>query len=505
MQVTETLAEGLKREFKIVLSAAEIEEKMKTRLEEVGRSVRVPGFRPGKIPPHILKQRFGPAVMGEVLEKSVNESSQEALAERDLKPALQPKIEVTAFDEGKDLEYNLSLELMPEITPMEFSDVELERIKVEIPDDEVEQAIERLANQQRQTAPLETERKTQSGDVVVIDFKGSVDGESLPGMAGEDHHLELGTNAFIAGFEEQLTDLDKGAEKTVTVNFPDDFANEKLAGREAVFEVTVKDILQTVPTEINDELAKTFGADDLASLRARVRESLAGEYDKLSHGKLKRELLDKLAEAHDFEVPEGMIDIEFDAIWQQVEADRQAGRSDPDDEGKDEETLKTEYRDIAVRRVRLGLLLAEIGQKNGIEVDNEELQRALFEEAQRHPGHQQEVIKFYQDNPASLANLRGPIFEDKVIDFIVDLAKVSERALSPEELQKVLEAESESEAADKAEKPKKPAAKKTAAKKSAAKKTAAKKPAAKKAAAKKAPAKKAASKKPAADAEDSTS
>lgn len=441
MQVNETLNEGLKREFTVTLAAAEIEDKVQARLAEVAKTAQIPGFRPGKVPTSVLKQRYGDAVLGEVLQQAVNDASQQAISERGLTPAMQPQIEVTKFEKGEDLEYKLTVELMPEITPMDFSTLELERIKVEVPDKEVDQALERLAQNQRKTKPLESERPAESGDVVVIDFKGTVDGEAFPGMEGEDHHLELGSSQFIAGFEDQLAGAAKGEQRTVTVTFPEGYANDQLSGKEAVFEVTVKDVLETEPTPIDDEMAKNYGAEDLADLRAKVAEQLGQEFENLSRAKVKRELLDKLAENHDFAVPPGMVEQEFEAIWKQVEADRQAGRSDPDDEGKDEETLKQEYRTIAERRVRLGLLLSDVGRKNEIEVTQDELNRALFQEAQRYPGREREVIEFFQKNPEAISNLRGPIFEDKTVDFILQLAKVEERKLTPDELQKELEAE----------------------------------------------------------------
>ncbi len=441
MQVNETLNEGLKREYTVTLAAAEIEEKVQARLAEVAKTAQIPGFRPGKVPASVLKQRYGDAVLGEVLQQAVNDASQQAMSERGLTPASQPQIEVTKFDKGEDLEYTLKIELMPEITPMDFSTLELERIKVEVPAEEVDKALERLAQNQRSTKPLESERPAESGDVLVIDFKGTVDGEAFPGMEAEDHHLELGSNQFVGGFEDQLVGVNKGEQRSVTVTFPEGYANDQLSNKEAVFEVTVKDILATEPTPIDDEMAKNFGAENLDDLRGKVAEQLGQEFENLARAKVKRELLDKLAENHDFEVPPGMVEQEFQAIWQQVEADREAGRSDPDDEGKDDETLQAEYRKIAERRVRLGLLLSDVGQKNGIEVTQDELNRGLFQEAQRYPGREREVIEFFQKNPEAINNLRGPIFEDKTVDFILELAKVNERKLSPDELQKELEAE----------------------------------------------------------------
>ncbi|MEO3430024.1 trigger factor [Pelagibius sp. CAU 1746] len=464
MQVTEVNSEGLKRDFKVVIEAKEINEKVENRLREISARVKVPGFRPGKAPIKLLKQRYGPSVMGEVLERAVTDSSAQAINERGLRPAVQPKIEIDSFEDGKDLEYSMAVELLPEFEPMDFSKIELERVKIVVPEEEVTSALDRLAASRKESKPLETARPSQSGDVVVIDFKGTVHGEALPGMAGEDHHLELGSNTFIAGFEDQLIGAAVGEERTVNVTFPEGYGNEKLSGQPAVFECTVKEIRESVPAELNDELATSMGAESLDDLKEKVKERLAQDYDGLSRMRMKREILDQLAENHDFAVPESMVDLEFDAIWRQVEHDREHGRVDPDDEGKDDEEMKAEYRDIAERRVRLGLLLSEVGRLNQIEVAQDEVNRALFQEAQRHPGQEQQVLEFYRNNPEALAQLRAPLFEDKVIDFIIDLAKVNEREVTPDQLRE----EEEKAAAEASEKPKK-AAKKKPAKKAASK------------------------------------
>jgi len=459
MQVTEVNSDGLKRDFKVVIEAKEISDKVETRLREISVRVKIPGFRPGKAPIKLLKQRYGPSVMGEVLERAVTDSSAQALNERGLRPAVQPKIEIDSFEEGEDLEYSMAIELLPEIAPMDFSKLKLERLKIAVPEEEITGALERLTASRKESKPLETARPAQSGDVLVIDFKGTVHGEALPGMAGEDHHLELGSNSFIAGFEEQLISAELGESRQVKVTFPDGYGNEKLSGQPAVFECKVKEIRESVPAELNDDLAKSMGAESLDDLRSKVKEHLGQEYDGMSRMRMKREILDQLAEGHDFEVPQGMVDLEFDTIWQQVEHDREHGKADPDDEGKDDEEIKEEYRDISARRVRLGLLLSEVGRMNQIEVSEEEVNRALFQEPQRHPGQEQQVVEFYRSKPEGLAQLRAPIFEDKVIDFIIDLAEVNEREVSAEELRE----EEEKDAAAAVEKAKKPA-KKAAAK-----------------------------------------
>ncbi len=471
MQVTETLSDNLKREYTVVIAAKDLGEKLEARLEQIGQEVRLPGFRPGKVPMPILKKRFSQSVMGEVIEQAVRDSSAQALTERGLRPAMQPKIEITTFEEGKDLEYKIAVELLPDIEVGDLSKVELERTKIDVPEAEVDEALERLASAKRETTALETPRPAEKGDVLVIDFQGTVDGEALPGMAGEDHHLELGSNRFVEGFEDQLIGAEAGQQRSVTVTFPEQYVNDKLAGREAVFAVTVKEVRATVPRAIDDALAKDLGEADLAALRAKVVEQLQGDYDRLTRTQLKRQLLDALAETYQFEVPPGMADGEFDAIWKQIEEERSHGHSDPEDEGKSDDELKAEYQEIAERRVRLGLLLSEVGRLNGIEVNQDELNRALMMEAQNHPGHERKVLEFYQNSPEALAGLRAPLFEDKVVDFILDLAKLSERKVTPEEFQAeaaaAAEAASAKSAAKSGAKAKKPAAKKPAAKKAA--------------------------------------
>ena len=439
MQVTETQTEGLKREFKVVIAANDIEEKLQHRLMELGSSVKVPGFRPGKVPVKVLKQRFGRSVLGEVVERAVTDGSSQALSERGLRPATQPKIEITAFDEGKDLEFTMALELLPDIQPMDFKSLELLRYKVEVGDAEVDQALGQIAGSRKESQPLAKPRKAESGDVLVIDFAGTVDGEALPGMAAEDHHLELGSNAFIQGFEEQLVGAGVDEERTVTVRFPDEYVNDKLAGQEAVFEVKIKEVRETVPATVDDDFAKTMGAESLDDMKAKIREQIGSDYDQASRTLLKRSLLDQLAEAHSFGVPAGMVDIEFQTIWPHVEKDLKEGSLDPEDQGKSEDELKSEYRDIAERRVRLGLLLSEIGRLNNIEVAQDELNRAIVMEARKHPGQEREVFEYFQKSPEAMANLRAPLFEDKVVDFIVEMAQAPEKSVTADELRAELE------------------------------------------------------------------
>lgn len=435
MQITETSADGLKREFKVVIAAADIAQKVDARLSEIGRNVRLPGFRPGKVPMSMLKKRYGAHVMGEVLEQAVGDSSAQAMRERGLRPALQPKIEIVSFEEGADLEYKMNVELLPDITPAPLGEIELERLKPEIADSEVDRQLERIAENNRKTTPVD--RPAESGDAVVIDFVGRVGGVEFPGGKGENHTLRLGSNQFIAGFEDQLVGAKAGEKRVVKVSFPQEYGNEELAGKEAEFEVDVKEVRALEPATVDEDLAQRIGFDSLDELRKTVREQLERDFAQLARHKLKRRVLDALAERHDFPVPSGMVDLEFETIWKQLEEERKRNpESASEDAGKSEDELKAEYRKIAERRVRLGLLLSEIGRQNNIQVTNEEVNRAIVQEARRFPGQERKVVEFYRNNPDALANLRAPIYEDKVIDFIVEMAKVTDKPVSPEELLK---------------------------------------------------------------------
>lgn len=434
MQVTETNAEGLRREFKVVIPASDYQSRLETRLHEVGRSVRVPGFRPGKVPLPLLKQRYGQSLMGEILERTVNDSSNKLMSERGLRPAGTPKIEIVSFADGNDLEYSLALELIPDITPMNFSQLKLERLVAEVPDPEVEVALERLAARRRRTRPVETPRPAETGDVLVLDYVGRIDGKEFRGGSATEQYVNLGGPELLPGFDERLVGARAGDRVEVKVTFPAEHPNAELAGKDAVFDVTVREHREPEAVAVDDALAKDLGTETLDSLRRTVRERIQGEYAALGRGRLKRQLLDELAKAHDFTLPAAMVNAEFEAIWRQIEADRKEGRLDPEDQGKSEDELKTEYREIAARRVKLGLLLSEVGRLNNIQVSNEEVGRAVMTEARRYPGQERQVVEFYQKTPQALAQLRAPIYEEKVVDFILELAQVTERRVSSEEL-----------------------------------------------------------------------
>jgi len=449
MQITETNTEGLKREFKVVLAAADIEERVTSRLAELGREVRLPGFRPGKVPITVLKKRYGPAVLGEVLERAVNDSSGEALRSHNLRPALQPKVEIVSFNEGTDLEYKLAVEILPEIQPMDFSGLSLERLRPEVPEADIQAALERIAKQQRKNSVVE--RAAETGDAVVIDFKGSVDGKEFPGGAAEGYTLELGSNSFIPGFEDQVVGMKAGEQRTIAVTFPADYGAADLAGKAASFEVTVKEVRGFEAQPIDDTLAQAVGMEKLDELKQAVSDQIERDYENLARQRLKRVLLDKLAEQHSFAVPQGMVDIELDAIWRQYQQEQErqkteGGEAPSAEPAESEEQVKGEYRAIAERRVRLGLLLAEVGRAQSITVTPEEINRAVTEQARRFPGQERRVIEYYREHPEAVDQVRAPMFEEKVIDFILERAQVAERRVPVSELLKADE-EDEAEAA----------------------------------------------------------
>lgn len=438
MQVIETQAEGLKREFKVVIPATDVASEVDTRLQKLGVDVRMPGFRPGKVPMPMLKQRFGKSVMGEVVERAVSESSNKVVADRGLRAVGQPRVEIVSFAEGSDLEYKLAIELMPEFKPMDFGTIKLERRVVDVAEGDVDTALQRLAERRRDSKPLQSPRPAAIGDVVAIDFVGRIDGKDFAGGSANGHHIELGSGNLIAGFEDQLLGRGAGEKVDVAVTFPDDYPGKEVAGKAAIFAVDIREIREPVIPAIDDEFAKALGATDLADLRVKMKKQIGDNYAALSRSKLKRDLLDVLDAGHGFLLPPGMVQAEFDAIWQQISKAKETGTLDPDDVGKSDEQLRKEYGAIAERRVRLGLLLSEVGRLNSVQITQEELNRAVIAEARRHPGQETKVIELFKTNPDALVQLRAPLYEDKVVNFILELAQLSERQVTADELQEAV-------------------------------------------------------------------
>ena len=434
MQVTETLSEGLKRGFAVTLPASDIEQKRTAKLLEIGKSIRLPGFRPGKVPATLVRQRYGSAVMAEVLEESVNDATRQVLDDRGLRVATQPKVDVKEIGDAKDVEFTVEVELLPEIAMPDFSGMSLTRFKAEPAADAVDKALGEIASRQEGREAVTEDRGAQVGDTLTVDFLGKVDGVPFAGGTGTDMAVKLGGAGFIPGFSEGMEGMKAGEERTIHVTFPEQYHAAELAGKAATFDLVGKGLEQPKPAEVNDELATAIGFGNLDELRAAVVGRIQNEYDGVSRMRIKRDLLDLLSKAVTFEVPASMADAEFEAIWQRVEADLKAGRADEEDKAKDETTLRADYRAIAERLVRLGLLLSEIGRANGIQVAPDEMARAMRAEAGRYPGQEAQVMEFFRKNTQAADGLRGPIYEDKVIDFILELATVEEKAVSPEEL-----------------------------------------------------------------------
>jgi len=443
MQITRTKSEALKCEFTVTLSADEIGQKVNEKLEEIGKTANMPGFRVGKIPLTLLKSKYGKDVMGEVLESTVNDSTLKAINENELRPAMRPKIEVKKFDEKKGLEYTMAIELLPEINVVDFSDIKLEKLTANSDAKVVKDALERIAVGNKTSEKIEESRASVNGDVIVIDFDGTVDGKPFPGMKSSDFALELGSKSFIGTFEDQLVGAKVGDHKTVKVTFPKDYGQEELRGVEAVFEVDVKELRSLVTPALDEVFAKTLGFESLPKLEEAVEKQIQNEYDQIARMNIKRGLLDTLDEAHTFEVPSGMVEAEFQGILQQLKGKQQPPPSDDPahvhDSATEEE--RKEFGQIAERRVKLGLILAEVGRINKIEVTNQELQQAVINESRRHPGKERQIFEFYQKNQDALEGLKAPIYEDKVVDLILEKTEITIRQVTIEELTKVAEQE----------------------------------------------------------------
>jgi trigger factor len=446
MQVTETLSEGLKRGFTVVVPGEDIESRRTARLADLGKTLRLPGFRPGKVPLPIVRQRYGSAVTAEVLEESVSQATEKVLTERNMRPAQTPKIDVLSMDTGagsaKDLEFKVEFELLPDIAMPDFGQLNLTRRKAEVAPETIDKTLSEIAARNRELVeitPEELAARADSpgaakGEVLTVDFVGKIDGEPFPNGTGNDIDVELGGTGFIPGFADQLEGMQPGESKTIAVVFPEDYSNKDLAGKAATFDITAKKLARPVVPAVDDELAKKLAFDELGELRKMIGDRIQREYDGLSRVRLKRDLLDALAEQVGFDAPQGMVDQEFEQIWQRLEAERKEGRLDEDDKDKDEASLRADYRAIAERRVKLGLVLAEIGRVNGIVVAPEEVTRAMRAEASRYPGQEAQMMELFRKYPQAENALRGPIFEDKVVDFVLELAKVTDQTVTPEEL-----------------------------------------------------------------------
>jgi len=439
MQITETVSEGLRREYKIVVGAADLDKRLTGKIEEIKPRLSLKGFRPGKAPVSYLKKTFGKSMMGEIVEAAVNEGSQKAVTDHSLKVAFPPRVEtigdVQAVVDGKaDLEFKVVVDLMPDFELADVSQLQVERLTAEVGDSDVEQSVRRLAEQSRTYTARGEGEAAEKGDAIVMDFVGRVDGEEFAGGKAEDFNLVLGSGQLIAGFEDQLVGAKAGEERDVNVTFPDDYPEATLKGKPAVFSAKVKEIKKPDELVIDDTLAKNLGVDSLGTLKERVREQLKRDFAAAGRLHLKRRILDALDEKHTFPLPPTMVEGEFNGIWRQVEAELKREGKTAEDEGKSEEELKKEYHDIAERRVRLGLVLARIGEQNALTISQDEVQRAVAARARQFPGQEQQVFEYYSRNAQAQAEIRAPIFEDKVVDFIAELAQITDRKVDREML-----------------------------------------------------------------------
>ncbi|GAA4643108.1 trigger factor [Pontixanthobacter gangjinensis] len=502
MQIKETTNEGLKRAYQVTIPAADISSRIDAEIKKVAPQVKMPGFRPGKVPANLVKKMHGEQIHAQTVNDVIRESVDEVLKQKALRPAMQPAIDLEeGYEEGKDAIVKIDLEILPVIETPDVEGLKLERLTVPVADKAVEEALQNIADQQKSYKDAPKSKKAADGDQLIIDFTGSVDGVEFEGGKAEDAPLVIGSGQFIPGFEEQLTGAKTGDEKTITVTFPTDYQAEHLAGKEAQFAVVVKQVKVEGDTKLDDDFATSLGLDSLDKLKELLKGQLEQETNGLTRTQMKRQLLDQLAAGHDFDVPEKMVEAEFEQIWAQLQQEA-AKDEDPDGALKEIEAEKDDYRNIAERRVRLGLLLSEIGQKNGVEVSQQEMSMLIQQAAQQYRNEDRErFVQYINSEPMAAAQLRAPLYEDKVVDFLFDKAEVTDREVTREELEAAIEADEAAEEA--AAKQKAPAKKKAAAKKAPAKKAAPKKEAAKKAddkpAAKKAPAKKAAPKKEAAE------
>lgn len=441
MQTTQTLSEGLKREFKVSLPAADLEAMLHTELDTLKDRVKINGFRPGKVPMGHLRKLYGRSVMADVVQNAVNDANRRILEEHKLKLALEPQVvlpqdkdEVERIMDAKaDLNFTVALEVLPAVELKDMSGIALTREVAEVADAEVDEAIETMAKQNRSYAP-KAKGKAEDGDQLTVDFVGTIAGEKFEGGSAEGIKLVLGSGQFIPGFEEQLLGVKKGDEKTVNVTFPANYAADNLAGKDAAFAVTVQEIEAPGETKIDDELAKSFGLEGLDALKSAIKEQIGRDYAARSRQRVKKNLLDALDKIYDFPLPPTLVEQEFGGIWAALENDMKSRNATFESEGKTEDELRSEYLEIAKRRVRLGLVMAEIGEKAEVKVSDEELSQGLMERARQFPGQEKAVWDYYRKNPNALAEIRAPIFEEKVVDHLLSQAKVEDKTVSKDVL-----------------------------------------------------------------------
>ena len=424
----------LSQTLKIKIAAKTFADKMTERLAQIQKEAKLQGFRPGKAPLELIRQKYENAVKGEVLDNLVNDEVTKALKEKDMRPAMRPSVKMDKFEEGKDIALTVEFEALPKVKVKPFDKIKIDRMTAVAGDKEVADSLDKLAASKKTTEPISEKRVTKKGDVVVIDFVGSINGEEFKGGSGKGYYLDLGSNTFIPGFEDQLIGKNVGDSVEVKVTFPENYHAKDLAGKEAVFKTDIKELRTWKGPEIDDAFAKQFGLENLAKLKDAIKEELNKEYAHVARMHAKRALLDALAEEYDFDIPESMVEAEFNSIWAQYEKAKASNQLDEDDKKKSEEALKKEYRAIAERRVRLGLLLAEIADENKVQVSKDDMTNAIMAEARRYPGQEQKVFEYYSKNPQALDALRAPVFEEKIVDFLFEKISIKDKPVTVDEL-----------------------------------------------------------------------
>lgn len=434
MNVKEGKSKGLNKKYTVTIAAADFAAAVDKKLSSVAKNIKLPGFRAGKAPKSMIEQKYRPSVLGEVLDDMIRDASNKVIEDNKLRPAVTPDIKIEKFEDGKDIEFTIETEVLPEITLGDFSKISLKKYTAKVPAEEIEKAIKYMADSRRDTVKIEKARAAKKSDVAVIDFVGSIDGVEFKGGKGNDYPLELGSNSFIPGYEDQLIGHKAGETVEVKTTFPENYHAKDLAGKEALFVTTIKELREYKPAEINDELAKSAGAKDLADLKKKIEERILQDYDATARIKLKRDLLDALDKEYKFEIPQKLIDAEYEAIEKQYKHAKEHGHLDEEEKKRDEKDVLAEYKEIALRRVKLGLLLSEIGSNAKVTLTADDINKAIANEARRYPGQEQMVYDYYVRNKEAVEALRAPAYEEKIVDYILSLAKVSDTEVSVEEL-----------------------------------------------------------------------
>ena len=438
MEIKEKKTNGLKREFEITLTKKTIDQLVQNKISELAPKASIPGFRAGKVPHNIIKMRFGKQIFGEVVNESLNNASKKIVDDFKINAATQPKMDIKSLEEGKDIKVNYTVEIMPDFKVPELTKLKITRPIVKVEENQIKESIERIAKQNSKTEKVKKDRKTELNDTVVIDFEGKINKEVFDGGSAKGHHLKIGSNSFIPGFEEKLIGKKSGQSFDIDLNFPEDYQAKELAGKKVVFNVTINEIREDIKTEINDEFAKSLGLENLESLKKNVKEQMINQHSIQSRSKMKREILDLLANSLDFELPNSLVEDEYQSVCKAMKP-MQNNIDNQNDKPNDEGMSKSEKDDaltISKRRVRLGLMLAEIGRLNNIKVEEKDTQNAMMQELQRYPGREKEILDYFKKNPDAQNQLSGPVFEDKIIDFIIELAEVNEKVVNVEDLYK---------------------------------------------------------------------